>query len=152
MNCHRWPSSLPLLGRRSDSERKEKTMKKKKAPKPESEHLPLDDVSDDQQAIEDSLEREAPNERRDQLSPEYGNVTTQWTTPEETRFEPDGKEDYSESQSEFRARGENIQGSLQRQQEEEAHREPAVEPPGVSTQVRNRESDPQGSELDGTEE
>jgi len=126
--------------------------KKKKAPSHDTEPLALDDVSEDSQAIEDSLEREAPNERRSDLSPEYGNVTTQGATPEETRFEPDGKEDYPEEESEFRARGENIEGSLQRQKEEEENPEPALEPPTVSTQRRNAESDAQGAELDGHEE
>ncbi|HEY3295581.1 MAG TPA: hypothetical protein VGL38_09080 [bacterium] len=73
-------------------------------------------------------------------------------TPQETRFTPDGKADYPEPESEFRARGENIEGSLQQQQEEEENPEPAVESSDVSTQVRNAESDAQGAELEGHEE
>ena len=127
-------------------------MAKKKAPPKNTEHVPIDDASEDPQAIEDFLEREAPNEKRSRLSPEYGNAPTADTTPEETRFTPDGLEDYPEPESEFRARGENIEGSLETQRRKSENPEPGVEPPNVSTQMRNAESDAQGGELEGNEE
>jgi hypothetical protein len=129
-----------------------KSHKRKANPPPQSERLPLDDVSEDPQAIEDSLEREATSEHRDRLSSEYGNAARQWATPEETRFQPDGREVYPEPESEFRARGGNIEGSLERQKREERDAEPAVEPPDVSAEERNAESDGQGAESEGNEE
>jgi len=127
-------------------------MAKKKKAIEHTEALPLDDAAEDPQAIEDFLEHEAPTERRDRLSPEYGNAPSQWTTPEETRFEPDGRENYPEPRSEFRARGENIEGSLERQRREKRSSEPALKPPDASAEERNAESDEQGAEAEGTEE
>ncbi len=127
-------------------------MRKKPRDKDETERLPLDDAAEDPQAIEDSLEREAPTEKRTRYSPEYGNAPTADTTPEETRFKPDGSEVYPEPEAEFRARGGNIEGSMETQKRETENPEPAVEGPNVSTQIRNAESDAQGGELEGHEE
>lgn len=91
---------------------------------------PIAGQREELEAIERSLEQEAPNnDRRDRYSKEYSalaNNSVESSNPE-TDMVPDGQDTYPEEESFLRARGENIEGS--RVVEGEDEQAPMVETP-----------------------